>query len=110
MTREAGCVTKRVMTRDETLACLKAALPDLRARYSVVRLGLFGSVARNEAGPQSDVDLVAEFAPGEGPGLELFTLEQELSALLRRPARITGMARLNRVLKASIERDLVYVR
>jgi predicted nucleotidyltransferase len=99
------------MTRDETLARLKAALPDLRARYGVVRLGLFGSVARNEAGPDSDVDLVAEFAPDAKIGMfRLFDLEEELTQLLGRHATITGMSRLNRVLKASIERDLVFVR
>jgi len=76
-----------------------------------VRLGLFGSVARNEAGPDSDVDLVAEFAPDAKVGMfKLFDLEEELTLLLGRPAKITGMSRLNRVLKASIERDLVFVR
>lgn len=99
------------MTRDETLARLKAALPDLRARYGLVRLGLYGSVARNEARPDSDVDLVAEFAPDGRVGMfKLFDLEEELTLLLGRPATITGLSRLNRVLKASIERDLVFVR
>ncbi len=99
------------MTRDETLACLKAALPDLRARYGLARIGLFGSVARNEARPDSDVDLVAEFAPGEAKMgvFEIFALEEELAALLGRRATITGVSRLNRVLKASIARDLVFV-
>ncbi|MEQ1618868.1 MAG: nucleotidyltransferase family protein [Terricaulis sp.] len=96
------------MTRDQTLARLHEALPDLRRRYGVVRLGLFGSVARGEAAPESDVDLVAEFAPGEAPGLAFFDLEAELSALLGRPARIAGLARMNKVVRASVERDLVY--
>lgn len=96
------------MTRDETLARLKAALPDLRARYGVVRLGLFGSVARNEAGPDSDVDLVAEFAPGEAPGLRFFELEDELTALLGAPARIAGLPSMNAYVRAKVERDLVY--
>ncbi len=83
------------MTRDETLACLKAALPDLRARYGVVRLGLFGSVARDEAGPESDVDLVAEFAPGAKIGMfQLFELERELTDLLGRSAAISAISRI----------------
>ena len=99
---------RQPMTRDATLARLKAALPDLRARYGVVRLGLFGSVARNEAGPDSDVDLVAEFAPGEAPGLRFFELEEELTVLLGAPARIAGLPSMNAYVRAKVERDLVY--
>ncbi len=96
------------MTREETLARIHDALPDLRRRYGVVRIGLFGSVARNEAGPDSDIDLVAEFAPGEGPGFRFFDLEEELSALLGRPAHIAGLDRMNTYVRAKVERDLVY--
>ncbi len=97
------------VTRDETLACLKAALPDLRARYGVVRLGVFGSVARDEAGPNSDVDLVAEFAPGAKIGMfKLFDLERDLSDLVGRPAVISAMSQMNPYVRASVERDLVY--
>ena len=97
------------VTRDETLACLKAALPDLRARYGVVRLGVFGSVARDEAGPNSDVDLVAEFAPDAKIGMfKLFDLERDLSDLVGRPAVISAMSQMNPYVRASVERDLVY--
>lgn len=96
------------MTRDETLARLKAALPDLRARYGVVRLGLFGSVARNEAGPDSDVDLVAEFAPGAALGFRFFELERELTTLLGARTTIAGLSQMNSYIRASVERDLVY--
>jgi predicted nucleotidyltransferase len=96
------------MTRDETLACLTAVLPDLRARYGVIRLGLLGSLARDEALPGSDVDLVAEFAPGEAPGLRFFELEDELTALLGAPVRIAGLPSMNAYVRAKVERDLVY--
>ena len=97
------------MTRNEALAILKAAAPELRRDYGVARIGLFGSVARDEASPESDVDLVVEFAPGEGPGLRFFDLEERLSELLGRTAQIAGLDRMNRVLRASVQRDLVYV-
>jgi predicted nucleotidyltransferase len=97
------------VTRDETLARLKTALPDLRARYGVVRIGLFGSVARDEAGPDSDVDLVAEFAPEAKVGMfKLFELERALTDLLGRPASISAISQMNPYVRASVERDLVY--
>lgn len=48
------------MTRAEALARLRAAEPELRA-MGVTSLSLFGSTARDEAGPDSDVDVVATF-------------------------------------------------
>jgi len=97
------------MTRTEALAILRTAAPELRARFGVSRLGLFGSVARDEAGPDSDVDLVAEFDVGATlSAFGLLELEARLSELLGRPARIAALSRMNKVLRASVDRDLVY--
>ena len=49
------------MTRQVVLEILSKALPDLRVRFGVSTLALFGSVARDEAGPESDVDLLVAF-------------------------------------------------
>lgn len=52
-------------------------------RYHIRRLALFGSVLRSGFGPESDVDVLVEFAPGHTPGFfKLFDMEEELSALL----------------------------
>jgi predicted nucleotidyltransferase len=68
------------MRRAEALAILQAHREELRRRH-VKSLALFGSVARDEAGPDSDVDLLVEFE--ETPSLlTLIALEQELSDLL----------------------------
>ncbi|MBI4663769.1 MAG: nucleotidyltransferase family protein [Verrucomicrobia bacterium] len=56
-------------------------LPDLRAKYGVSNLSVFGSFVRGDAGPGSDVDLLVEF--DRVPGLFKFVeLEDELSAML----------------------------
>lgn len=49
------------MRRDEALAILRAHTEELRSTFAVRTLSLFGSVARDEAGPGSDVDLLVEF-------------------------------------------------
>ncbi|NJL27445.1 MAG: nucleotidyltransferase [Thermoanaerobaculia bacterium] len=47
------------------------------------RLSLFGSVIRDDFGPESDVDVLVEFEPGHVPGLIRFTgLELALGELL----------------------------
>ena len=48
------------MRREEALAILRGHLGDL-TRFGVKSLALFGSVARDEAGPESDLDLLVEF-------------------------------------------------
>lgn len=53
------------MRRDEALALLRDHQGELKKRFHVRSLSLFGSVARDEAGPDSDLDLLLEF---EGPG------------------------------------------
>ena len=47
------------MRRDDAIHILKQAEPELRAR-GVTSLALFGSTARDEAGPESDVDVLVE--------------------------------------------------
>ena len=63
------------MSRQEVLNILKSHLPELRRRFGVERLSLFGSVARDEAGEGSDIDLIADF--GAAP-----TFKQYMGATL----------------------------
>jgi predicted nucleotidyltransferase len=51
------------LTRGEAVKRLVAAEPEIRA-LGVRRLALFGSVLRDEARPDSDVDLLVQFVPG----------------------------------------------
>ena len=52
-------------------------------RHHIRRLALFGSVLRDDFGPESDVDVLVEFEPDTKVGFfKLYDLEQELSRLL----------------------------
>lgn len=67
-------------SKDEVLTLLRREKPKLRARFPIGRLALFGSVARGEAGPQSDVDILVEF---NGPiGWNIVDLADALEQLL----------------------------
>jgi predicted nucleotidyltransferase len=64
-------------------------LADFCRRRRISRLSLFGSVLRDDFGPESDVDVLVEFEPGATVGyLELVDMEMELSALLGRKADV----------------------
>jgi len=71
------------MQRDEVLRKLRENLPELRRRFAVRSLKVFGSVAQDEATETSDVDILVEFAPQARVGLFKFLeLKMELEALL----------------------------
>lgn len=93
--------------REAVLARLRALLPELRRRYDVERLALFGSTARAEAAAESDVDLLVSFR--SPPSLfTLVELEDELARALGRRVdlvvRGTLKARIApRVLREAVE-------
>lgn len=69
------------MRKDEVIQKLAENLAELRADYQVADLAVFGSVVRDEAGPDSDVDILVDFA--RTPGLFKFLeLKQRLEAIL----------------------------
>jgi predicted nucleotidyltransferase len=72
-------------------------------RYQVRRLALFGSVARGEARPDSDVDLLVAFKPGARVGLlTLGQMQRELEAIFNRPVDLVPQDGLKAVLRDSV--------
>ncbi len=63
------------MRREEVIAILQAHKADLEA-LGVSALYLFGSVARDQAGPESDVDLLVELS--RSMGWEFFDIQRAL--------------------------------
>jgi uncharacterized protein len=62
---------------------LKKNEEELKSRYGIKRIGIFGSYVRNEAKEKSDLDLLVEFKEDAGIGLLKFVeIENYLSGLL----------------------------
>ena len=57
-------------------------LADFCHNHHIRKLAFFGSVLRDDFGPDSDVDVLVEFEPGHTPGLAFFAMEAELSEIL----------------------------
>jgi len=51
-------------------------------RHHIARLALFGSVLRDDFGPDSDIDVLVEFQAGHVPGFSFLGIEREFSELL----------------------------
>lgn len=97
-----------VNTKSELLAVLCADAAGIRA-FGVARLGLFGSFARDTAGPQSDVDLLVEFMDGRKTLKNLVGLSRHLEALLERRVELVTPASLNPFIGPHIVQEVEYV-
>lgn len=62
----------------------KEAIVRFCTRHHIQRLALFGSVLRDDFGPESDVDVLVQFEPGRAPGWEFFRMQDELAEMLGR--------------------------
>jgi predicted nucleotidyltransferase len=93
------------MDREQVIATLRAHESELKDA-GIVRLSLFGSVARGEVG--NDVDLVAEFDEAKGLSLiDLIGLENRLSDLLGRKVDLARSESLKARVRANVEREAV---
>lgn len=80
-------------------------------RYHVRELSLFGSTARGEARPDSDVDFLVEFEPEARIGLIAFNgLAEELSELLHRPVDLVSKRGLKQIIREQVlgEAEVVF--
>jgi predicted nucleotidyltransferase len=92
---------------EHVIATLKAHEAELR-RAGIRRLSLYGSVARGDAEPGSDVDLAAEIEPEARIDLAgLVALERRLSVLVGRDVDLLPEPAEKPRLRANIERDRI---
>lgn len=66
-------------------------------RWLISKLALFGSVLRDDFGPESDVDVLVAFSPGADWGLlDHVQMQQELQAILHRNVDLISARALER--------------
>ncbi len=89
------------MTREEIQHTIKNYLD----QYPISRIGIFGSFARNEERPDSDIDILVTF---EEPIslLALVRIHRELSELLNRKVDIVSEKYLHPRMKEAVQKDL----
>ena len=97
------------MERDRVIALLRAHEPELRAA-GVERLSIFGSVAREEAGPNSDVDVLVRLNPdAKRRGFAYFgrlaELRQQLEQILGCPVDVLVEPVRKQRLREAAERE-----
>ena len=95
-------------TRNEYLELLRLYKQRMAEQYGIVRLGIFGSVSRNEQKDASVKALGVEMK--EPDGFILLNIKYELEELLHCKIDIVRLRdNMNALLKRNIERDGIYV-
>lgn len=96
------------MSRDEILAILREFKRDYGEKYGIIEIGLFGSIARNEARDDSDVDICVKTRTPDP--FALVHIKESIEALVRKHVDIVRVRdKMNPFLKQRIEKDAVYV-
>jgi predicted nucleotidyltransferase len=110
MATDVTTLDAALVERDRVLRILREHEADIRAR-GVARLRLFGSMARGEAGPKSDVDLLADIDRRTKFSLiDLVGLQYFLADLVGRKVEVgTSLENTRPRIRKRIETDAVDV-
>ncbi len=96
------------MIKQDILQMVEQFRSDKADEFGIVRIGLFGSVARGEMSENSDVDVVVEIA--EPDLLTLVGIQQELEERLHCSVDVIRYRdNMNAFLKQRIDKEVVYV-
>lgn len=96
------------MNRTETLQLLREHLPSLSSEYGVTSLALFGSMSRDEARDDSDIDILVSF-DGPATSARYFGVQFYLEDLLSHPVDLVTDKALRPELRPHVEREAVRV-
>jgi len=91
----------------EELHAKKEAIVALANRYGARRIRVFGSVARGEERPDSDVDFLVDFPRGYDLFAQRLPLTQGLADLLHRKVELIPEHELNRHLREQVMKEIV---
>ena len=106
--KQIGLPTLNTRDKDEVMRLLRESKQELRKRYGVKRLALFGSAARDSARPDSDIDVLVAF-DGPATSERYFGVQFYLEDLLGMPVDLVTERALRPELKSYVEQDRINV-
>lgn len=110
--QEAGRTRMTAQTqrreKNKFIVQLEEMFPLLRERFGVMRIGIFGSTARGEDRPESDVDVLVEFAPGQTTFRNFMELVFYLEDTFGRRVDLVTEPGLGKYLRPYVEQEVVW--
>ncbi len=96
------------MDKDTVIAILREHRSKLE-KLGVRHAGLFGSLARGEAGPDSDIDIAVDIAEGAVSDIFAYAgLKRQVAELFAGDVDVVDRAALKPGIRESVEADIVY--
>jgi len=92
----------------DALALLRQHEPVIKKRFGVAKIGIFGSYARGEERPESDVDVLVTFKKGQKTFDHYMNCKFYLEDLFGRKVDLVMKGAIKKRLKEYILRDVVY--
>jgi predicted nucleotidyltransferase len=108
--------TERVRTLNATdedvvelhgIALSRSWIAEFCRRHHVRSFALFGSILRDDFGPESDIDVLIEFQPGKTPGWEFFGMQDELTGRFGRQVDLNTPGFLSRYFRDRVVAEAV---
>ncbi len=84
------------------IALSRSWIAEFCRRHHVRSFALFGSILRDDFGPESDIDVLVEFEPGKTPGLAFFGMQDELSEQFGRRVDLNTPQCLSKYFRADV--------
>lgn len=94
-------------TKKDIQETLREILPELKQKYPIQTLSLFGSYSRDEHNSDSDIDILVEFS--RPIGIEFVDLADELEELLDTKVDLVSKQGVKQKYLKEIENELVHV-
>jgi len=97
------------MTQKEVLTYLQSHKQEFQENFGVIKIGLFGSYARNEQTNESDIDLAIEIEKTKKSLKTFFAIKRSIENDLKRKVDLGIESSLKPTVKEYIQKDIIYV-
>jgi len=94
------------MTIDEILKEKREQILSIARKYGARKVRIFGSIARGEGKPDSDLDLLVELEPGRSL-LDIIAIKQDLEGLLNRKVDVVTEAAVSPYIRDEVLRQAI---
>ena len=100
---------EELLNKNTVIALLNRELPIIKERFGVIKIGLFGSYARDEAVSGSDIDILVTFEEGKERFRPYMQCIYYLESVLGKPVEMISDHSLDPKIRTFIEKEVIWI-